>query len=143
MWGGSQWSENYQLIDSGFNLILSHVDAWYLDCGFGSWRPTGDGACSPYRTWQTVYKHKPWQSMRLTKQQMKQVNLLFKFLNNFVQLSNKILLFFSQLIDIGWRGRFFCTKQSISSPKFLHIFSFINLFTFRRVCGLNKWMKVH
>lgn len=77
MWGGSQWSENYQLIDSGFNLILSHVDAWYLDCGFGSWRPTGDGACSPYRTWQTVYKHKPWQTMRLTKQQMKQVILKF------------------------------------------------------------------
>lgn len=35
VWGGSQWSENYQLIDAGFNLVLSHVDAWYLDCGFG------------------------------------------------------------------------------------------------------------
>ncbi|XP_070499454.1 probable beta-hexosaminidase fdl [Chironomus tepperi] len=73
VWGGSQWSENYQLIDSGFDLIFSHVDAWYLDCGFGSWRPTGDGACSPYRTWQTVYKHKPWQTMRLNKQQAKQI----------------------------------------------------------------------
>lgn len=42
VWGGSQWSENYQLLSSGFNVIFSHVDAWYLDCGFGSWRSTGD-----------------------------------------------------------------------------------------------------
>lgn len=41
VWGGSQWSENYQLLDSGFNVIMSHVDAWYLDCGFGNWRATG------------------------------------------------------------------------------------------------------
>ncbi|KAG5678977.1 hypothetical protein PVAND_008592 [Polypedilum vanderplanki] len=73
VWGGSQWSENYQLIDAGYNLILSHVDAWYLDCGFGNWRATGEAACSPYRTWQQVYKHKPWQAMRLNKQQMKQI----------------------------------------------------------------------
>jgi beta-hexosaminidase Fdl len=24
VWGGSQWSENYQLLDAGYNLILSH-----------------------------------------------------------------------------------------------------------------------
>lgn len=41
VWGGSQWQENFQLIDSGYNLIMSHVDAWYLDCGFGNWRATG------------------------------------------------------------------------------------------------------
>lgn len=41
VWGGSQWSENYQLLASGFSVIFSHVDAWYLDCGFGSWRATG------------------------------------------------------------------------------------------------------
>lgn len=73
VWGGSQWQENYQLIDSGYNLIISHVDAWYLDCGFGSWRTTGEAACSPYRTWQNVYKHRPWDTMRLTKDQMKQI----------------------------------------------------------------------
>lgn len=42
VWGGSQWSENYQLLDAGYNLIMSHVDAWYLDCGFGNWRATGE-----------------------------------------------------------------------------------------------------
>lgn len=46
VWGGSTWQENYDLIDNGFNLIFSHVDAWYLDCGFGSWRPTGKSITS-------------------------------------------------------------------------------------------------
>lgn len=41
VWGGSTWQENYDLIDNGFNVIFSHVDAWYLDCGFGNWRATG------------------------------------------------------------------------------------------------------
>ncbi|XP_054736757.1 probable beta-hexosaminidase fdl isoform X2 [Anastrepha obliqua] len=73
VWGGSSWQENYDLIDNGFNVIFSHVDAWYLDCGFGNWRSTGEGACSPYRTWQNVYKHRPWERMRLNKAQRKQV----------------------------------------------------------------------
>ncbi|XP_067631937.1 probable beta-hexosaminidase fdl isoform X2 [Eurosta solidaginis] len=73
VWGGSTWQENYDLIDNGFNVIFSHVDAWYLDCGFGNWRSTGEGACSPYRTWQNVYKHRPWERMRLNKAQRKQV----------------------------------------------------------------------
>lgn len=33
----------------------------------------GEGACSPYRTWQQIYKHKPWYTMRLNKQQMTQI----------------------------------------------------------------------
>ncbi|XP_037905761.1 probable beta-hexosaminidase fdl isoform X3 [Hermetia illucens] len=73
VWGGSTWQENTDLLDNGFNLIISHVDAWYLDCGFGSWRSTGEAACSPYRTWQNVYKHRPWERMRLDRQRMKQI----------------------------------------------------------------------
>lgn len=60
---------------NGFNVIISHVDAWYLDCGFGSWRSTGEGACSPYTTWQRVYKHRPWDRMHLDPIKMKQVCL--------------------------------------------------------------------
>ncbi|EAT36388.1 AAEL011517-PA, partial [Aedes aegypti] len=45
VWGGSKWQENFQLISAGFNLVISHVDAWYLDCGFGSWRSTGECSC--------------------------------------------------------------------------------------------------
>ena len=41
VWGGSTWAENYDLIMNGYNIIISHVDAWYLDCGFGAWRSTG------------------------------------------------------------------------------------------------------
>lgn len=73
VWGGSTWVENYDLIDNGFNLIFSHVDAWYLDCGFGSWRQTGDAACSPYRTWQNIYKHRPWERMRLDSTRKRQI----------------------------------------------------------------------
>nr|AAL28585.1 HL07462p [Drosophila melanogaster] len=73
VWGGSTWQENYDLLDNGYNVIFSHVDAWYLDCGFGSWRATGDAACAPYRTWQNVYKHRPWERMRLDKKRKKQV----------------------------------------------------------------------
>ncbi|XP_035793612.1 probable beta-hexosaminidase fdl isoform X1 [Anopheles albimanus] len=73
VWGGSKWPENFQLINAGYNLVISHVDAWYLDCGFGSWRSTGEAACSPYRNWQTVYKHRPWDEMKLTSLQMRQI----------------------------------------------------------------------
>lgn len=61
---------------NGFNVIVSHVDAWYLDCGFGSWRSTGEGACSPYTIWQRVYKHRPWDRMHLDPIKMKQVCLM-------------------------------------------------------------------
>lgn len=77
VWGGSTWQENYDLIMNGFNVIISHVDAWYLDCGFGSWRSTGEGACAPYTTWQRVYKHRPWDRMRLDPTKLKQVCLKF------------------------------------------------------------------
>lgn len=73
VWGGSTWQENFDLIDYGYSVVISHVDAWYLDCGFGNWRSTGEGACSPYRTWQNVWKHRPWDRMRLTPNQMKQI----------------------------------------------------------------------
>ncbi|KAJ8686693.1 hypothetical protein QAD02_022487 [Eretmocerus hayati] len=60
-WGGSNWPETPELLEDGFRVIISHVDAWYLDCGFGKWRETGEAACGEYRTWQTVYNHRPWR----------------------------------------------------------------------------------
>lgn len=67
-WGASQWPDTPDLISDGYKVLISHVDAWYLDCGFGRWRETGEAACDPYRPWQTVYNHRPWQQMRLDKQ---------------------------------------------------------------------------
>ncbi|CAG9821241.1 unnamed protein product [Phaedon cochleariae] len=63
-WGASQWSDTPDLIADGYRVIVSHVDAWYLDCGFGRWRETGEAACDPYRPWQSVYTHRPWQHLR-------------------------------------------------------------------------------
>ncbi|XP_034946655.1 probable beta-hexosaminidase fdl [Chelonus insularis] len=65
-WGGSAWPETGDLLEDGFRVILSHVDAWYLDCGFGKWRETGEAACGEYRTWQTVYNHRPWRDYQAT-----------------------------------------------------------------------------
>ncbi|CAG9763941.1 unnamed protein product [Ceutorhynchus assimilis] len=69
-WGGSQWSDTPDLIADGYQVLISHVDAWYLDCGFGRWRETGEAACDPYRPWQVVYNHRPWQQFRLNKNQI-------------------------------------------------------------------------
>lgn len=63
-WGSSQWPDSIDLIEAGYKLIVSHLDAWYLDCGLGKWRETGDVACEPYKSWQRVYEHRPWMQMR-------------------------------------------------------------------------------
>lgn len=120
VWGGSTWQENYDLIMNGFNIIVSHVDAWYLDCGFGSWRSTGEGACGPYTTWQRVYKHRPWDKMHLDPIKMKQVREQF----NRMQLHLKYRI---RLYSI-W----------------LSIFPFISnrYLAAKPVYGQNKWMKV-
>lgn len=67
-WGSSQWPDTMDLIQDGYKVIVSHVDAWYLDCGFGRWRETGEAACDPYRPWQTVYNHRPWQQFQPEQQ---------------------------------------------------------------------------
>lgn len=52
----------------------------YISTFLFSWRSTGDGACSPYTTWQRVYKHRPWDRMHLDPIKMKQVyKTLFGF----------------------------------------------------------------
>lgn len=60
VWGASRWPESRAVLDAGFRSVISHVDAWYLDCGFGSWRDSSDGHCGPYRSWQQIYEHRPW-----------------------------------------------------------------------------------
>lgn len=111
VWGGSTWQENYDLIANGFNIIVSHVDAWYLDCGFGSWRLTGEGACSPYTTWQRVYKHRPWDRMHLDPIKMKQVSFIYSTIFystiQFTRITLIILLFLG-----AWRRSLFMDRTS-------------------------------
>lgn len=70
----------------------------------------GDAACSPYRTWQTIYKHQPWRTM--TKTQTKQVRVHG---NIFSSRFNHIHFFvdtwrWSMLMDgAGWRKHPRCT----------------------------------
>lgn len=73
-----------QLINNKYNIIISHVDAWYFDCGFGSWRDTkGTGTCPPFKAWYTVYNYRPWDTMKLNDVEKKQVSMIDHFgLNN-------------------------------------------------------------
>ncbi|PSN40104.1 putative beta-hexosaminidase fdl [Blattella germanica] len=64
VWGGSDWSATSSLIETNIRLIISHVDYWYLDCGFGNWRGQGPGACQPVSSWQHVYEHRPWLNLK-------------------------------------------------------------------------------
>ncbi|KAJ8983262.1 hypothetical protein NQ317_015611 [Molorchus minor] len=50
------------ILTSGHKVIFSTVGRWYLDCGFGPWKPSmTNGVCDPYTPWQTFYKYRPWQ----------------------------------------------------------------------------------
>lgn len=48
------------LYEQGYKLIMSNVDALYLDCGFSGW--VGEALnnwCSPYKSWKTIYANSP------------------------------------------------------------------------------------
>lgn len=63
VWGASAWREAQALLSRRYRVILSHLDAWYLDCGLGDYRSAGDSPCSTFHTWQRVYEHAPWQDL--------------------------------------------------------------------------------
>ncbi|XP_066263012.1 chitooligosaccharidolytic beta-N-acetylglucosaminidase [Euwallacea similis] len=58
------------LIQNGYQVILSNYDALYLDCGFAGWVTDGNNWCSPYIGWQKVYENKP---KKITGDKRKQV----------------------------------------------------------------------
>lgn len=62
-WGPSAWGEELPLIEKNIRVIISHLDFWYLDCGYGNWRGLGQGACGPITSWQNVYQHRPWNKV--------------------------------------------------------------------------------
>lgn len=45
------------LLERGYQLIMSNYDALYFDCGYGSWVSEGTNWCSPYIGWEKVYKN--------------------------------------------------------------------------------------
>ena len=52
------WTKSWDLsianlLEMGYRIIMSNTDAWYLDCGYGSWLYDGQGPdnnwCSPMK----------------------------------------------------------------------------------------------
>ncbi|KAG5879556.1 hypothetical protein JTB14_016811 [Gonioctena quinquepunctata] len=59
------------IVRHGNKIIFSTVGHWYLDCGFGPWKPSQtDGVCDPYTPWQTFYKYRPWEEESISKNQV-------------------------------------------------------------------------
>lgn len=59
-----------QFLSKGYKVIYSTVGHWYLDCGFGRWRPSmNHGVCDPYTPWQTFYEYRPWIEYSSKKEQ--------------------------------------------------------------------------
>jgi len=63
VWDSSDLSTIPNLLSAGYRIIVSNYDAWYMDCGFGSWVGSGSNWCSPYKEWQRMYKNRPSESL--------------------------------------------------------------------------------
>lgn len=49
------------ILSQGLKVVFSTVGHWYLDCGYGPWRPSmSNAACTEYSTWQHFYQYRPW-----------------------------------------------------------------------------------
>lgn len=59
VWTMGNDPEVIDLLDKGYNLILSNYDSLYLDCGFAGWVTGGNNWCSPFIGWQKVYDNRP------------------------------------------------------------------------------------
>lgn len=58
IWANANFTQNQDILDNGFKVILSNFDAMYLDCGFGALNGAPNW-CSPYKTWQNIYDNTP------------------------------------------------------------------------------------
>lgn len=54
-WGEGKDPDLKNLLEKGYNIIMSNYDRLYLDCGFGSWVDNGHIWCSPYKAWHQIY----------------------------------------------------------------------------------------
>ncbi len=49
-----------KLLEQDYRLIMSNVDALYLDCGYSAWVGNErNNWCSPYKGWQRIYDNSP------------------------------------------------------------------------------------
>lgn len=60
IWAPGNFSQNTEIIEQGFRVVLSNYDGLYLDCGLGSWNTDDQNNwCSPYKSWQAIYNNTP------------------------------------------------------------------------------------
>ncbi|EKX46889.1 hypothetical protein GUITHDRAFT_107245 [Guillardia theta CCMP2712] len=45
--------------EQGFDVVVSNADAWYLDCGSGSFIDGGRSWCDPFKSWEVIYSNEP------------------------------------------------------------------------------------
>ena len=57
IWTNSTNPQIMDLLEKGYDLIMSNYDSFYLDCGFGSWVKTGNNWCTPYKPWHAFYNN--------------------------------------------------------------------------------------
>lgn len=58
MWTTKNSPEIKEVLENGFNIIISNNDVLYLDCGFGTWTIDALDWCTPYHTWIKVYENR-------------------------------------------------------------------------------------
>ena len=44
-----------EVLEKGYNVIMSNYDAFYFDCGAAWWVGKGPNWCAPYKGWQDAY----------------------------------------------------------------------------------------
>lgn len=47
------------LVNKGYEVILSHEDMYYLGCGQGSWGDKAPAHCDPFKQWRDIYDFDP------------------------------------------------------------------------------------
>jgi N-acetyl-beta-hexosaminidase len=57
VWDTSTDSIIPSLVSSGYDVVLSHTDYVYLDCGNAGWAHAGGYWCQPYHEWQHMYEY--------------------------------------------------------------------------------------
>lgn len=58
IWMKAADSKIQTFLANGYKLIITNVDALYLDCGFPGWVAGEHNWCAPYIGWQKIYDNK-------------------------------------------------------------------------------------
>ena len=58
IWSPSDDPATANLLSQGYDVIVSHYDWYYLDCGRGSWAEKEAFYCDPYKQWRDIYDYK-------------------------------------------------------------------------------------